>query len=393
METENRTLLIVDDEPETLKGYVEILSPKAQTAARKSSRLKAEEAPAASNETFNLILAETGEQAIDLMKKELQAGRRIAAGFFDVKLGQGLDGLETIRTIKELDRDIYCAVVTAYHDRSVDEINDIFGDDFKEQWDYLNKPFTQGEILQKARQMIAAWNRHRLLASMNQLLMRSERMAGIGQVARGIGHEFGNILMRIMGKADIALMETDPAKMKEHLEVILKASERAKNIVRNLQSLSKSEPHFENAEINKPIQEALSLFSHDLVKVSVKLEQSLQAVPKTRIDTGGLAQVFLNLFINAAHAMPQGGILKVETLTAKNEEGVLGVVAKVSDSGVGIEPAILPKIFDFAFSTKGSSGSGLGLAISQEIIVAHQGKISVKSELGKGTEFQIWIPL
>jgi two-component system, NtrC family, sensor kinase len=269
----------------------------------------------------------------------------------------------------------------------VEEMGALFGPEFKDQWDYLNKPFTQGEIVQKARQMLAAWNRKREVEALHAQLVRSERLAGVGQVARGVGHEFGNILLRIIGKTDLALMEKDVAKVHAHLAVVMTAAERAGVIVRNLQSFSKTEPHFQFAPLTQPIEEALSLVSHELVKCSVKLEKDFAAKQPLRIDVGGLGQVFLNLFINATHAMPKGGTLSV---SLRDADG--GVVARVADTGTGIPEDVLPRIFEFAFTTKGDRGSGLGLSISREIVEAHGGRITVATEPGKGTEFQVWIP-
>lgn len=392
---ENRTILIVDDEQETLKGYQDFLTPKETVVVRKSSRKLYGTGPSETPtlEKYNILVAESGEEAIKIFEAELKAGRRIAAGFFDVKLGAGMDGLATIHAIKALDPEIHCVVVTAYHDRSVDEINQLFGEAFKDQWDYLNKPFTQSEIVQKARQMVAAWNRKRRLEMMTQQLVRSERLAAIGQVARGIGHEFGNILLRIMGKVDLALMEKDLAKSQEHLKVVLKAAERAGVICRNLQSFSKTEPQFQFESILIPLEECFSLISHELVKASVQIEKSFQEVPRLKMDVGGMAQVFLNLLINAIHAMPKGGKVKVSTELLSSQNGKVGVGIRIMDSGVGIPADVLPRIFDFAFSTKGDQGSGLGLAVSKEIVESHEGQITVKTEVGRGTEFLIWLPI
>ncbi|MGZ3688821.1 MAG: hypothetical protein ACXVBW_11000, partial [Bdellovibrionota bacterium] len=105
---ENLTILIVDDEPETLKGYVDFLTPKEIVTERKSSRrlfgTGAGKAP--SQESYNLLLAHSGEEAIRLFENERKQGRRVAAGFFDVKLEGGMDGLATIHAIKSLDKDI-----------------------------------------------------------------------------------------------------------------------------------------------------------------------------------------------------------------------------------------------------------------------------------------------
>jgi signal transduction histidine kinase len=397
---ENRTLLIVDDEPETLKGYAEFLAPRV-APARKSSRSRSIDssdgaAASPSTEKYNLLLAKTGEEALALVQEEMKQGRRVAAGFFDVKLGAGMDGLATIAAIQALDKDLFCVVVTAYHDRTVDEINQLFGEEFKDQWDYLNKPFTQGEIVQKARQMVSSWNRRRQIEIMNQQLVRSERLAAVGQVARGVGHEFGNILLRIMGKTDLALMEKDVVKVHAHLQVVMTAAERAGAIVRNLQSFSKAEPNFQSASLQAPLDESLTLVNHELVKTSVKVEKKYSKLPPVRIDSGAISQVFLNLFINATHAMPKGGVL---TITLEEAQGPAaggtkkGVAARVADTGTGIPSDVLPRIFDFAYTTKGDRGSGLGLSVSREIIEAHGGKILVKTELGKGTEFTVWLPL
>ncbi|MCM2277046.1 MAG: ATP-binding protein [Oligoflexia bacterium] len=396
---ENRTIIIVDDEPETVKGYVDFLRPREAAAVRRSSRQSASgERPVTGpgpspDEAYELLVAHSGEEAVRIAETELKAGRRIAAGFFDVKLEGGMDGLSTIQAIKAMDPEIHCVVVTAYHDRTVEEINQIFGEEFKDQWDYLNKPFTQGEIVQKARQMIAAWNRRRQIEVMNRQILQAERMAAVGQVARGIGHEFGNILLRIIGKTDLALLSTDVAKIHEHLQVSMRAAERAAVIVRNLQSFSKAEPVFQMADLTASLEEALSLIGHELAKYSVNVEKRLSPIPPVKLDSGGLAQVFLNLLINATHAMPQGGRITATIEERKGTDGTPGVVARIADTGTGIPPEVLPRIFEFAFTTKGDRGSGLGLSVSKQIVDAHGGELSVATELGKGTEFTIWIPV
>lgn len=392
---ENRTLLIVDDEAETLKGYASFLNPKEAVVPRKSSRrlYGTGSQDVIVQEGYRVLLASSGEEAVQLFKDEAKAGKRIAAGFFDVKLGSGMDGLATIHAIKSMDKDIHCVVVTAYQDRSVEEINQLFGEDFKDQWDYLNKPFTQGEIVQKARQMVSAWNKRRQIEYLHGQLIRTERLAAVGQVARGIGHEFGNILLRIMGKIDLSLLEKDQKKVQEHLQVAMKAAERAAVIVRNLQSFSKTEPNFQHESLQRPMDEALTLISHELTKASVQVEKQYQEVPAVRQDVGAMAQVFLNLLINAIHAMPQGGKIKIELKPSPSPDGKSGVGISIQDSGTGIAPEVLPRIFDYAFSTKGDSGSGLGLSVSKEIIESQGGMIQVQTQVGQGTCFQIWLPI
>ncbi|MGZ3658813.1 MAG: sensor histidine kinase [Bdellovibrionota bacterium] len=226
-----------------------------------------------------------------------------------------------------------------------------------------------------------------LKATQNQLI-QSERMAAIGQIARSIGHEFGNILLAIVGNVDLAQATEDPAKIKKNLETILRASERASLIVRNLQSFSKNESVRASAEPPAMIRATLGLLQHEIKKNSIKVVDQCEACSPVLANAAEIEQVLMNLIINAMHAMPQGGTVSVG---CRNEEGG-NVVLWVKDTGSGIPPDVLPRIFDYAFTTKGEKGSGLGLAISKQIIDSHSGTITVKTELGSGTAFEIKLP-
>ncbi|HCM39671.1 MAG: hypothetical protein A2070_06650 [Bdellovibrionales bacterium GWC1_52_8] len=390
MATPNNRILVVDDEKDIVQAYVDFLAPKEISPARRSSRVPGGAAEPALLQTCEVLTATSGEAALAFFKAEYAAGRRIAGGFFDVKMDGGMDGLQTIREIWKIDRDMHCTVVTAYHDRSVDDIDRLFGPDFKDQWDYLNKPFTLAEITQKARQMMAAWNRMRSLESAHAQLVFSERMAAIGQVARGISHEFGNLLQAIMGKADLALQDQDPGKIKERLNHIIHAVDRASFIVRNLQSFSKSTATRSAVDLGKAIKDTLSLVNHELIKHSIRVVDQCTVCGPVQANAAELEQVILNLVINAIHAMPAGGTIEIgckELPTTNPADSVPTVMAWVKDSGTGISPEVLPRIFEYAFTTKGDKGSGLGLSISREIVEKHEGKMSVRTEVGKGTAF------
>jgi len=399
MKTENKRILIVDDEPEALKGYSEFLAPQENPHTRKSSRgAPAQAAPAPGTlpmfEKYELLLAQNGEEAVSIFKTELEAEREISCGFFDVKMEGGMDGLQTIQKIVALDPRVYCTVVTAYHDRSVDEIHQIFGEEFKDHWDYLNKPFTRGEIVQKARQMTSAWSRMRKLEAVQNQLIMSERMAAIGQVAKGVGHEFGNILTRVMGKMELAKVDAkDSEKVKAHLEVGLRALDRAAGILQNLRSFSRPEPKMAPTDVYEAYHQSKVLISHELKVGNIEVEEKIEFKPNFSADAAGLGQVFLNLLINSMHAMPKGGKITVTMAKAKDPHGRTSVLLSFKDTGIGIAAEVLPKIFDYAFTTKGAQGSGLGLSISKEIIENHGGEIEVVSQVGQGAEFKLWFPL
>lgn len=387
----NNRVICVDDEKDIVQAYVDFLAPAPSGAAKVSSRSAAPSpagaAAAASSNSYEILKAYSGEEAIALVKSELAAGRRIAGGFFDVKMEGGIDGIQTIQELWKIDPGLNCTIVTAYQDRSVQDINQLFGPDHQDQWDYLNKPFTQGEIVQKARQMTSAWNRREMLKATQEQLLRSERMAAIGQVARGVGHEFGNILQRIVGKADLSINEKDQAKLQENLKIILQATERAAVIVRNLQAFSKGSNVKTAVDVGKVIGDTLALMNHELMKHNIKIDDKRQQAPTINGNVVELQQVLMNLMINSMHAMPNGGTLQVG---AGEKDGA--VVAWVTDTGTGIPPEVLPRIFEYAFTTKGDKGSGLGLSISKQIIEGHGGTITVQSQPGKGTSFVIRIP-
>ncbi|MCC7441822.1 MAG: response regulator [Bdellovibrionales bacterium] len=393
---ENRNLLIVDDEPEALEGYRQFLAPPDRPGPRSSSRREGSAAAATPHEreTYTLFLASSGKEALQIFQRELGKGNEIAAGFFDVKLGGDMDGLQTIQAIKALSPDLHCVVVTAYQDRGVDEIQELFGEEFKDHWDFLNKPFSQGEIVQKARQMVAAWNRRRQLSIMQKQLVQAERLSAVGQVARGVGHEFGNLLQRIVGKVDLALVaHADPAKVKDHLETALKACERAGTMARNLQSFARNDMTRRPCSIASGAEDALTLMHHDLNKGSVTVVRDFREAPEVNADPSALGQIFLNLLINALHAMPQGGKLTVTVSAADGgPDKKPGVACVVEDTGTGIPKDVLDRIFDYAFTTKGEKGSGLGLSISRGIAEEHGGTLTVASQPGRGAAFTLWLP-
>ncbi len=381
----NNLVLVVDDEKDIVQAYVDFLSFDQQAAPQKKSSRSGsttEKVEEPITDSYEILKAYNGEEAVALVKKEFEKGRRIAGGFFDVKMPGKLDGIQAIQEIWKIDPEVHCTIVTAYHDRSVQDIHKLFGQKFKDQWDYLNKPFTHGEILQKARQMTASWNRIMDLKDTQMQLISSERMAAIGQVSRGIAHEFNNILQRIVGKADLAMSMTDPKQVKESLEVILQASERAAYIIRNLQSFSKTPSEKRPVEPKRVFMGVLSLLGHELKIGSIEIVDKCTPSGSFQANEVEIQQVIMNLIINASHAMPEGGKLEIG---CSEEAGKIKIW--VADSGTGIPTDVLPRIFEYGFTTKGDKGSGLGLAICKKIVEAHQGTIQVQSELKKGTKF------
>lgn len=397
----NRRLLVLDDEPGVLDAYRIILNPMPQAPLVVSSRRSSAQAagaitPRAAAEVFEVTYVSSGEEALDTIRAAVNSGTPFAGGFFDVKLGPGIDGIEVIRQIKDLDPGLACVMVTAYQDRSLDEITRLFGEDFADRWDFLTKPFSHNEILQKARNLISNWDRKKreqeYLAQIQfqqEQLIRTERLAAIGTLARGIGHEFGNILMRIIGIAEIATQKKDLEETKQSLKVIASAAERAGVIVRNLQGLVKTEVKREPLDVREPIQEALLLVQHELKKASVDVvDEYSTSLPRISANKIEIGQVLLNLIINAVHAMEATG----GKLTLRTRADGEGLAIEVTDTGHGIPAENMSKLFEPLFTTKGSKGTGLGLSVSRKIATNHGGTLTVTSEAGRGTTFRLWLP-
>jgi signal transduction histidine kinase len=394
----NRKLLILDDEPAVLEAYQGIFAPAVSSQPLRSSRRSsAVAAIAPSPESFEIQCVKTGEEALKILEQAKQSGSPFVGGFFDVKLGNGMDGIETIRRAKEMDPGLLCVVVTAYQDRSIDEISRLFGEEYADRWDFLTKPFSHNEILQKARNLISQWDRRERekkyleqIKTQQEQLIRTERLAAIGALARGIGHEFGNILHRLIGMAEIAIQKKDPTESISTLQNIAKGAERAGVIVRNLQSLVKMETKRESLSLVEPVGDALQLVEHELKKYSIDYKTEWATdLPAVRASSVELSQVALNIIINAIHAMEQkGGTLTLRTYREKE-----WAVLEISDTGCVIPPENIPKLFEPLFTTKGERGTGIGLSVCKKIITNHNGTISVDSTVGKGTTFRVFLPV
>jgi len=218
---------------------------------------------------------------------------------------------------------------------------------------------------------------------MEEQVMRSEKLAAIGELAAGIAHEIRNPIASISGSTEILKEELGGSNhLKPLMDIILREADRLNRLVTDFLQFSKPAlPQKEVFPLKDLINETLlSLrgnpdWNQD-VKVEVQIPNSLSLYG----DSGQLRQVFLNLFLNAVQAMPHGGILHISAL---NRDGLVEV--SVQDTGVGIPQEIKGKIFDPFFTTK-ENGTGLGLTIVHQIIKNHQGEIQVKSEFARGTK-------
>jgi signal transduction histidine kinase/putative methionine-R-sulfoxide reductase with GAF domain len=222
-------------------------------------------------------------------------------------------------------------------------------------------------------------------------LIRSDKLAALGQLAAGIAHEIRNPLTSINILIH-SMTEDLPSgdSHKEDLEVIEEEINRINQIVDQFLRFAKpAPPLLEKGDVLSVFEETLQLLRPQIEKQQIFVRKEFQALPIVQMDREQMKQATLNLLLNAIQAMPAGGHL---TLKARNSENGQWVHLSIQDSGIGIPGEDLNKLFDPFFSTK-EGGIGLGLSIAHRIIDQHHGKIEVESAPGKGTLFTVWLPI
>ena len=238
-------------------------------------------------------------------------------------------------------------------------------------------------------------------------LRQSQKMDAIGQLAGGIAHDFNNLLTAIRGNASLLLLNNDSPSTEatDCVQQIVEAAERAANLTRQLLMFSRKQVIQPiRLDLNEVVAQMTKLLQRILGE-DVSLASNYAAgLPLIHADTGMIEQILLNLAVNSRDAMPKGGQLTITTGTESfNPEGVghnpglpagLYVRLTVADTGCGVAREILPRIFEPFFTTKEvGKGTGLGLATVHGIVQQHNGRITVTSEINKGTTFRIYFPV
>ncbi len=248
------------------------------------------------------------------------------------------------------------------------------------------------------RQLEVARLRHAAeVAELRRQVLEARKLAGLGELLGTTTHEFNNALTTILNYAKMGLRHRDQPTRDKALERILSAGTRAAKIAASVLGMSRSgTTRFEPVNLNLLIEDVLVLLERELMKYRVQVEREFAPVPKVSANPGQLQQVLLNLLVNARQAMAGGGRL-ILRLSYDEPSGLVDMM--VRDTGCGMTPDVMRRIFEPRFSTKsgpdetGKGGTGLGLSACKEIVDAHRGRIRVESAPGKGTAITIRLPV
>jgi two-component system NtrC family sensor kinase len=234
--------------------------------------------------------------------------------------------------------------------------------------------------------------RSRELQGMQKQLMQSEKLASLGKLAAGVAHEINNPMTGILTNASLLLEDLPPDDpRREDLETIVNETIRCRRIVKGLLDFARqSQPEKKRVLINEIVRNSLALLRNQASFRNIEIVEELDPyLPEIFADPNQIQQVFVNILINAAEAMNQNGRIRVASKRADRVGEQVEVA--ISDTGPGIPPDAVSKLFDPFYTTK-STGTGLGLAVSYGIVQSHGGTIEVDSEPGYGATFIVRLP-
>lgn len=447
-------VLVVDDNQAIHADFIKILTrPQTPLGLDELERraLGGSHTPSAGDiPVYEIVSAFQGTEALERVKSASSANEHYALAFVDMRMPPGWDGLQTIEQLWSVDPGLQVVICSAYSDYDWDEVLERLKRPDKLL--VIKKPFEAVEVLQCANALTGKWNGERKLrkhlasleetirdrtaslAAINEQLREqmglrqaaeielglAQKLEAVGRLAAGIAHEINTPIQYIMDSVTflgsafdglitvVALQESaqqanhsvDLQFLREEvpraIERTIEGTERVATIVRAMKEFSHPDAsEMMVADVNRALQNTL-MIARSEYKYVATIELECGDLPEVMCNVGELSQVFLNVIVNAAHALADAG-RDAETGRITIKTGVVEGWAELSfeDNGCGIPQEIIDKIYDPFFTTKEvGRGTGQGLAIARSIVVdKHAGRINVRSTPGTGTCFTLRLPL
>jgi len=248
-------------------------------------------------------------------------------------------------------------------------------------------------VIERTRELQEANGR---LEATQQQLVISEKLAAIGEITAGVAHEINNPIAVIQGNLDVAreMLGQEAEVARTEFALIDQQVHRINMIITKLLQFARPAEFAGYLDRIAPadvVTDCLVLIQHHLNKSGIVVQRQDLASRTTAMNRTELQQVIVNLLVNAVHAMPQGGTLTLRNAD-EDRDGVMGLIIAVEDTGIGIAPDLLHRIFDAFVTSKPQQGTGLGLSISYALVTRAGGQLTVQSEAGRGASFIIWLP-
>ncbi|HEY3900057.1 MAG TPA: response regulator [Chthoniobacter sp.] len=430
----NYRILVIDDNRAIHGDFRKILCPEQGDFDAAEAEFFERPASGGLQPEFVIDSAYQGAEGVALARQAVEDGRPYAMAFVDVRMPPGMDGLETAGQLWQVCPELQIVICTAYSDYSWQEMISRLGN--RDRLLVLKKPFASVEALQLASALCEKWQLtrasrdrlaetekiveertrelreacERLEKEMEQRqeaeahLLRAQRLESIGTLASGIAHDLNNLLSPILMSVGL-LPDSPPETSAELISTIETCAERAADLVRQVLTFARGiegvrvplEPKYLIHEVEKIIT---GTFPRQ-ISLKSQIADDLWVIEG---DATQLHQVLVNLAVNARDAMPEGGTLKIDAANMEVDENYAAMVPglrlgrfvriRIADTGTGIPPQVMAKIFDPFFTTKPlGKGTGLGLSTAIGIVKGHEGFIDVHSELGKGTIFEVFLPV
>jgi signal transduction histidine kinase len=436
-------VLVVDDNPAIHDDFRKILVPQAAadelaeleaTLFGEAGRGGAGGAGGPAVSAVELSFASQGDEAIALVERSVADGRPYDVAFVDVRMPPGIDGVETAVRLWQRDPRVQIVMCTAYSDYSWEEMAERLR--AADSYLILKKPFDRME----ARQLVHSLSEKRALlleretrlieldglirertaelaqanASLalemqqrlatEQKLHQSQKLEALGRLAACMGHEINNPLSYVLANIEHAgavlagdepLSPDDRHELATMLEEAAGGVHRIAVLVRHLKLFSRAQPQPSRPfSVNQVVESAFTLVRNEIRHRAGLVSSLADGLPDLVGEPQRIEQVLVNLLLNAVQSIQPGDASGNTIRVTTRSDSPAEVVVEVSDTGCGIAPHELERVFEAFYTTKPvGEGTGLGLAICHSIVAAHGGRMSIASQLGRGTTFTVALPV